>query len=106
MTEQVIIKMDSKLKKAVQRRAKAEGTTLSSVLRMAAMSYSAGQTRTGLIDLSWAPVEKEEVNAKTKRSLARAHRDYKMGKNMSPVFHDVESMMAYIEDYRKSRSER
>ncbi|MFA5022858.1 MAG: ribbon-helix-helix protein, CopG family [Candidatus Paceibacterota bacterium] len=105
MTEQVIIKMDSKLKRGVQKRAKAEGTTLSSVLRQAAMDYYAGQTRMGLIDLSWAPVEKEEVNAKTKRDLAKAHNDYKMGKNMSPVFHSAESMIEYLNhlDERKSR---
>ena len=106
MTEQVIIKMDSKLKKAVQKRAKAEGTTLSSVLRMAAMSYSSGQTRTGLIDLSWVPVEKEEVNERTKRSLARAHRDYKMGRNMSPVFHDAESMIEYLNHLESKKTRR
>ncbi len=106
MTEQVIIKMDSKLKRGVQKRAKAEGTTLSSVLRQAAMNYYSGQTRMGLVDLSWAPVEDEEVNAKTKRDLARAHSDYKMGRNMSPVFHDVKSMMAYVEGFRKSSVKR
>ncbi len=96
MTEQVIIKMDSKLKKAVQKRAKAEGTTLSSVLRQAAMDYYAGRTRVGLIDLSQIPVGTEELNAKTKRALVRAERDFRLGRNISPAFTDIESIRKYL----------
>ena len=96
MTEQVIIKMDSKLKRGVQRRAKAEGTTLSSVLRQAAMNYYSGQTRIGLVNLSQIPIGAEELNTKTERALVRAERDFKLGRNISPAFTDIESMRKYL----------
>ena len=104
MTEQVIIKMDSRLKRAAQKQAKDQGTTLSSVLRFATMRYISGQTKVGLMDLSWVPVETEELNEKTKRELRIAQRETRMGIGLSPVFSDVESAKNYFKNLSKKVS--
>ena len=96
MTEQVIIKMDSKLKRGVQKRAKAEGTTLSAVLRFAAMLYVSGQIKVGLFDISWAPTEEEDFNDKNKRSLARAIRDSGLGRNIYPPLTNAKEARNYL----------
>jgi hypothetical protein len=49
MTEQVIFRMDKKLKELVMKKAKQEGTTLSHVLKEAAHAYAENHFEVGLV---------------------------------------------------------
>lgn len=59
MTTQIIFKIDEKVKKAAQIRARREGIALSDIAQLAIRSYARGQTNVELVEM--------EANLKAKR---------------------------------------
>ena len=69
MTTQIMFKIEDKLKKAAQIRAKKEGVTLSDLYKYATKSFIEGKIKVGLM------LEKESLEDYTKESI----RDLKKG---------------------------
>jgi len=86
----VIFKIDKKLKEKAQRQAKKGGFSLSDYYRHATVSLAEGDCT---VDI----VERPKLNAKTIRELLKISKDIKEGKNLSPAFHSVKEMKAYLE---------
>ena len=78
MTTQIIFKIDSKLKKAAQAKAKAAGISLSQVYKSATRSFIKGELDVGLIYYGTLT-----PNAKTGKELLQARRDIKAGRGLS-----------------------
>lgn len=93
MVSQVIFKIDKKIKEQALEKAQKEGVSLSDVLKLATQDFVKG-------DLEIKLVRRERLNAATRRSLARALKDIKAGRNLSPAFDNVEDMIKYIESSR------
>ena len=91
MTTQIVFKLDEKLKKSVQKRAKQEGITLSDFFKSAARSFADGEANVGL---TFRP---EIPNAKTARLLRQIDKDVKSGKNLSPAFSNARDLIAHLE---------
>ena len=89
MTEQVIFKIDKKLKDQAMKKAQHEGIAFASVLKLATQAYINGK-----LDVELVPQEK--LNAKTRRELIQISKDIKAGKNLSPTFNNVEAAIAYL----------
>lgn len=89
MTTQVIFKIDDKLKAQAMRRAKNDGMPFSSVLKLATQAYVNGS-----LDVELVP--QLRPNRKTRALLARAERDLKSGKNISPAFSNAKDAIAYL----------
>ncbi len=77
MTTQIMFKIDNKLKKAAQKRAKEEGITLSDFYQSATKSFIEGKMTVGMVfeEDSWDNYTKESI-ASYKRGLE----DFKKGK--------------------------
>ena len=71
MTEQVIFKIDKKLKSQAMKKAKHEGTTYSAVLKMATQAYVANQFETGLV-----------YSQKLIRDVRQAQKEIREGKGL------------------------
>ena len=69
MTEQVIFKIDKKLKDQAMKKAKLEGTTYSTVLKEATQAYIKDQFEIGIV-----------YNPKLIRDVRQAEREIKAGK--------------------------
>ena len=95
MTTQIIFKIDSKLKKAAQAKAKAAGISLSQVYKSATRSFIKGELDVGLIYYGTLT-----PNAKTGRELLKARRDFEQGKNMSPAFDNAEDAIKYLRNLK------
>jgi hypothetical protein len=63
MTTQIMFKIEDKLKKAAQIKAKKEGITLSDLYKYATKSFIEGQIKVGLM------LEEESLNNYTKESI-------------------------------------
>lgn len=94
MTTQMVFRIDKKLKRAAQLRAKKQGITLSDLYKQATRSFVAGNLEVGIT--SRLP---EIPNARTARALKSAMKDAKSGKNFSPSFNNVEDAIAYLKKY-------
>lgn len=90
MTTQVLFRIDPRVKEKAARRARQEGVPLGAVLKFATKAYANG-------DLHLAVTSTPEIpNAKTARLLAEVDRDIAAGRNLSPVFEDVDSAIAHL----------
>lgn len=89
MNTQVIFKIDKKLKEKAMKKARAEGIPFSSVLTLATKSFVEG-------GLNVEVVQRPVLNDKTRKTLDRALKDIKEGKNLSPVFTNAKDMDAYL----------
>lgn len=88
-TSQVIVNVDTKLKNLAMKKAKSLGMPLSVVLNILIKAFVDGEISIGL---------REELNEKTRRHMEKARRDFKAGKNISPVFESVAQMRKWVED--------
>ena len=95
MVTQIIFKIDSKLKKAAQAKAKAAGIPLSQVYKSATKSFVEGKLDVGLIYYGTLT-----PNAKTGRELLQSDRDIKAGRGLSPVFTDMKKMDEYLRNLK------
>ena len=77
MTTQIVFKIDEKLKKSVQKRAKREGITLSDFFKSAAKSFAGGEVNIGLVR---AEERRRWEEADTDRAIAVYLREKKQGK--------------------------
>ena len=77
MTTQIMFKIEDKLKKAAQRRAKKEGITLSDFYKSATKSFVMGRLNVGLA--GWDMQEDFEMynSANYKKSISRARKSKK-----------------------------
>lgn len=87
--ETVIFKIDGKLKKAAQKRARLEGISLTDYYRSATKSFVDGQSNVGF-------VSEERFNAKTTREIRQALKEIKQGKGLSPAFSNAEEAINYL----------
>ncbi len=100
MTTQVLFRTDPQVKARAARRARLEGMPLGAVLNLATKAYAEGS-------LDVCVVGREEIpNAKTARLLAEIDRDIKAGRNLSPVFEDVDSAIAHLRAAVKRHKEK
>jgi len=89
MISQVIVNVDSALKKKAMEKAKREGIPFSSVLKMAIKAFVEDKFNVGLIgDLNW----------RTSRDIRKAIKDIKKGKNLSPSFSTLAEMNKWIDN--------
>ena len=95
MTTQVIFKIDNKLKKAAQTKAKREGISLADLYKSATKSYIDGTLNVGLVYYGVLT-----PNAKTGRLLMKARKDIKSGKNLSPLFKSSVEMDTYLDNLK------
>lgn len=95
MNTQVIFKIDQKLKKAAQIKAKKEGISLAHLYKSATRSYIDGSLTIGLVYYGTLT-----PNTKTGKELMRAMRDIKSGKNLSPVFKNSAEMDRYLDNLK------
>lgn len=91
MTTQVIFKIDKKLKEKAMAKAKHEGISFASVLKLATKAFVEG-------DLTLELVGSEKFNAKTAREVKRALNDISRGKNLSSSFTSAKDAMRFLED--------
>jgi antitoxin component of RelBE/YafQ-DinJ toxin-antitoxin module len=89
MTSQVIINVDRKLKERAMKKARRQGIPFSAVLKLAIEAFVKGQIEVGI---------SENFNAKTRKEIEEAERDYAKGKNISPTFSTVAQMRAYLDN--------
>ena len=76
MTTQVIFKIDKELKKKAQKKAAAEGISLSIVLKSAMESYTEDGFKVGLIPKGWEPVKMTKSEVK---KAQKATEEFKKG---------------------------
>ena len=77
MTTQIMFKIEDKLKKAVQKKAKEEGITISDFFKSAAKSFVEGRMKVGII------LEEDNLDNYTKESIVSLKKgliDYKKGR--------------------------
>lgn len=89
MTTQVIFKIDKKLKDRAMARARDEGISFSSVLKLATKAFVDGDLTLGLVG-------SETFNAKTAREVKRALKDISQGKNLSPSFRSAKDAIKFL----------
>ena len=90
MTTQVIFRIDQKIKKQAQAKAKGSGMTFSDILQMATYAYVRDDFEPVLMR------KEERLNAKTRRELIKISKDIKEGKNLSPSFDNIEDAIAWL----------
>jgi hypothetical protein len=84
----IIFKIDKKIKKKAQRRAKVGGFSLSDYYRHATRSLAEGATTIEMVSTS--------LNTKTKRELIKISSDIQIGKKLSPVFSSATETIKYL----------
>ena len=87
-TSMITIKTDPKVKKEIQKFSENIGISLSALTN--AMYKKIIRERQ--IDLSDAYI----LNKKTAREIAEAEKDFREGKNISPLFNNAEDAIAYL----------
>jgi antitoxin component of RelBE/YafQ-DinJ toxin-antitoxin module len=87
----VTIKIDKEVKKAAQKQARREGISLANLFASKLTSFF-----TYAIKPREDHKPEEKLNAKTVRELLKISKDIKKGKNLSPVFHNVEDAINYL----------
>ena len=95
MVTQVIFKIDSKLKKEAQIKARKVGISLSDIYKSATRSFIDGRLDVGLIYYGTLT-----PNAKTGRELRQSDRDIKAGRGLSPIFTDMDKMDNYLRNLK------
>jgi len=95
MNTQVIFKMDKKLKKAAQAKAKKEGISLADLYKSTTRSYVDGTLDVGLIYYGTLT-----PNAKTGRELMKSRRDIQKGIGLSKTFKTTKEMDEYLDNLK------
>ena len=95
MNTQVIFKIDEKLKKAAQVKAKKQGISLSDFYKSATRSFVAGTSNAEVVFYPTIT-----PNAKTGKELLRARKEIKAGIGLSPVFHSTEEMDRHLDNLK------
>lgn len=95
---QVLFRVDPRVKRRAVQRARQEGVPLGAVLKLATKAYGNGDLHLGVTHRL-----PEIPNARTRKALAAIDRDIKAGRNLSPVFEDVESFLSSLRGEKKSR---
>jgi addiction module RelB/DinJ family antitoxin len=88
MTTILHIKTDKKIRDQVQKLAKNNGMTITTLVNISLRNL----INKPILEIDLQP----ELNAKTKKLIAEARRDYKNGKNISGPFKTVEELMAHL----------
>ena len=88
--ETVIFKIDKKLKTAIQKRAKADGISVTDVFKLAGKAYASGNSNVEMVSIP-------RLNEKTRNELIRISKDIKEGKNLVGPFNTVKEMKKYLE---------
>ena len=97
MNTQVIFNLDKKLKDQAMKKAQRQGLPFGVVLKLATKAFVEGSLDIGLIS-------KEEFNPATRKSVEKALKDIKEGKNLSPEFTSVEEAKNWLNSKNKKWS--
>ncbi|MFA6463542.1 MAG: hypothetical protein WCV55_00895 [Candidatus Paceibacterota bacterium] len=89
MTTQVIFNLDKTLKAKAMKKAQSEGIPFSSVLKFATKAFVQGK-----LDMELVP--KEKFNKKTHKQIMTALKEMEQGKNISPMFDNVEDFIKHL----------
>ncbi len=89
MNTQVIFNLDKKLKEQAMKKAQSQGLSFGVILKLATKAFVDGDFNVGLIS-------KEEFNPVTRKSVEKALKDIKEGKNVSPKFNSAKDAIAYL----------
>jgi hypothetical protein len=89
MNTQVIFNLDKKLKEQAMKKAQSQGVPFGFILKLATKAFVDGDFNVGLIS-------KEEFNPSTRKSVEKALKDIKEGKNLSPKFNSAKDAIAYL----------
>jgi hypothetical protein len=89
MTTQVIFKVDKKLKDKAMKKAQNEGFPFAVVLKFATKAFVDGDFDLGL-------VFNEEFNSHTRKTVVKALKESKSGKNISPRFTNIQKAIAHL----------
>lgn len=89
----VQVRLDSKTKKEAQKIAADLGMTLSDVVQVKLRSFVRERGLSAYTPLK--PTKKLE------KILAKAEKDIKSGKNLSPAFDNVEDVISWLEDKKR-----
>lgn len=90
-TSQVIVNVDTKLKKLAMKKAKSLGMPFSAVLNMAIRGFVEDRLK---VDLT------SGLNIRTQLHMNAAEKDLKKGKNISPRFKNIDEMRAWVDNTR------
>ncbi len=97
MNTQVIFNLDKKLKEQAMKKAQSQGVPFGVILKLATKAFVDGDFNIGL-------VSKEELNPSTRKSIEKALKDIKEGKNLSPQFTNVEDAKNWLTSKNKKWS--
>lgn len=85
----MVFNIDKNLKKRAMARSKKMGMPLSFILNKAIKNFAEGRWDVDIVE--------EKFNTKTAREIRQALKDIKEGKNLSPVFNNIDDAIAYLE---------
>ncbi|MFA6601524.1 MAG: hypothetical protein WCT02_01505 [Candidatus Paceibacterota bacterium] len=89
MISQVIVNVDSQLKKQAMKKAQGQGIPFSAVLKLAIKAFVEGHLNVGLVG---------DMDAKLHAKFLKAENDFTAGKNISPKFSTVAQGRAYLDN--------
>jgi hypothetical protein len=89
MNTQVIFNLDKKLKEKAMKKAQSQGLPFGAILKLATKAFVEGEFNVGF-------VSKEDFNPSTRKSVEKALKDIKAGKNLSPSFSSAEDAIKYL----------
>ena len=89
MNTQVIFNLDKKLKDQAMKKAQGQGLPFGAILKLATKAYVEGTLDVGF-------VSNEEFNPPTRKSIDKALKDIKEGKNLSSDFKSAKEAIAYL----------
>ena len=89
MTSQIIFKVEKKIKDKAMKKAQNDGIAFAAVLKLATQAYIEG-------DLDIKLIAAPQLNAKTRKELAKISKDIKASKNLSPKFTNAHAAIAYL----------
>lgn len=89
MTSQVIVNVDSQLKRRAMKKAQGQGIPFSAVLKLAIKAFVEGHLNVGLVG---------DFNEKTRNEISKAEKDIAKGRNISPKFATVAQALAYLDN--------
>lgn len=87
------IKTEKELKEKAQKLAKKIGFPLGTLINAFLRQF----IRDEAINFAMKPQVPYRMNMKLEKELAAIHKDIKRGKNMSPIFKDIEEALDYLD---------
>ncbi|MEK7610439.1 MAG: hypothetical protein AAB468_01685 [Patescibacteria group bacterium] len=95
MHSQIVFKIDKQLKNSAMAKARAQGVSISTVLKEATRSFVEGKIRVGIV------TSEETPTTSTTKTWDNAKRDAQKGRHLSATFSDAKSTIAYLKEHAR-----